>query len=205
MELKQKVYAFKEDSSRLINSDDLFLIVNGKLYQRGTEPVKAEELFINMRVHEGMVVGYSPLQDLEVTEDGFLTDGKNKICFVSLDGEQIRIGDVRNKLVMWNDKESTSEMDSLFEAITDSKNAVRNESPIYNKLIDNGYSATTKGNYSFMYKKGEEPYMFMETGNELSLLDIDGVYSNEDAIKVTILNNNKEAVYDIPNKSLKIS
>lgn len=205
MKTQQKVYEFvEEQNEKLVDIDEMYLTVNNKLLQIGGEPVKAESIFVKMNTVTGMVIGYSPLETLELTDDGLFIANRNKVGFVGKDGEAIRIARVRNKLIQWNDKDTTEEIDTLFNMLLDKKNDVKSENKLIAKLENAEYVAIENEPYTFMVKDGEPPYLFMETNEELTLLDIDEVYSNEDSKKFSILNQDKHLYFDIINNKIEV-
>lgn len=205
MKTQQKVYEFvEEQKDKLVNIDEMYLTVNNKLFQIDGEAIKADSLFIKMNTISGMIIGYSPLESLELTNDGQFIANRNTIGFVGKDGESIRISKVRNKLLQWNDKDTTEEIDTLFNDLLDKKNDVKSHNKLITKLTDNEYNSVESGDYTFMHKEGAEPFLFMETNEELTLLDIDETYSNEDSKKFSILNQDKNLHFDIINNKIEI-
>ena len=206
MNTTHQVYEFQDETQGLIPRDELFLIVNEKLFQLNGNLVKAEDIFMKMNVFENKIVGWSPLESLELNEEtGCLVSGSNNICFATSKGEQVRIKKVRNKIFMFSDKESTTEVDAVFESLLASKNDVISDNKSIKKLLDLEYTKIAGGKFIFMYKDGEEPYLFMDNIDELSLLDIDETYTNEDTKKYHISNIDKDLLYDRKNGKITIS
>lgn len=205
MKTTHKVYEFLDETHGLIPKDELFLIVNNKLFQVSGEPVKAIDVFVKMNVYENKIVGWSPLEQFDLDEEtGCLVSGSNSICFATTKGEQVRLKSVRNKVIMFNDKETTTEIDSLLVLLLDSKNRVVSENKSIKKLKDLDYEKIESGRFILMYKEGEEPYFFMENDDELTLLDLDETYTNEDTKKYNAPNIEKDVVYDRKNKTIEV-
>lgn len=207
IETNHKVYELFEENKGLIQADDLFLLVNGKLLTIGDTPIKAKEIFMKMDTETGRIIGWSPLQTLELNEGGQFIAGKNLVSFVTKDGAKILISKVRNKLIMWNDKDVTENVQKVFNHIMrmDIKEDIRKENDFVKKLRDNDYEMLTIGNYSFMHKDKSEPYLFMEANDELTVLSMKQVYENEDSVKYKIENQNKELLHDLKNNKIIIS
>lgn len=203
---EHKVYEFADEHKILIPVEDLYLVVNGKPFKMEGKMVKAEEIFIKMNAETGRIIGWSPLQDLELNEEGQFIANKNLVAFLTKDGAQIRIKKVRNRVIMFNDKEETDEVKKVFDYLlgVDFKEDVRKENALIQKLRDNEYLMLVNGVYTFMHKEKSEPYLFMEANNEMTLLEVVQVYENEDSVKYKIENQDKELIHDLKANSISV-
>ncbi len=201
VQLEQKVYKFVEETKGVVSPDNLFLVVNDKLWERNGDKVKVSDLFVKMKIQTDMVYGWSPLQSLEV-KDGYLVSDKAKISFVDSDGNAVRISNVRNNVCQMNDKAITEEVKELFSLIGDTDPMDDNEHIA--KLKVSEYEPIKKDPYVLMYKGGSEPYLFMNSENGYIMLETEQVYANEDGVKYNVPSIGKHLTLDVKTRSITV-
>ncbi len=199
--LEQKVYKFVDPTKEVLNVDNLYLLVNDKVWERGGEKVKVNDLFVKMKIQTDMVHGWSPLQTMEVKE-GYLVSDKSKIAFVDGEGNVIKISNVRNNVCQMNDKDVTKEVGELFALIGDTDPMDDNEHIVKLKAAE--YEPIKNDPYVLMYKGGSEPYLFMNSENGYIMLETEQVYANEDGVKYNVPSIGKALTLDVKARSITV-
>ncbi len=202
--LNEKVYKFVTERKDVLRAEDVYLLVNDKLLELNGTKVKASDVFVKMKVYTNMITGWSPLQNLELNDDGQLVSDKARICFVDKDGEQIRVKKIRNTIIQMSDKDSTKEVDDVFDVIGNKDPFDDNEK--VGKLKGEDYVGVKNGEYVFMYKDGSEPYLFMRNADEsIMTLGLTEVYNNEDSVKYKIDGTDRELAFDVKGKAITVN
>lgn len=204
MNLEQKVWKFKDDTD-VLDVNELLIVLNGRIFKINENPMTANDLFQSPAMHQNMIVGYSPLQELELNEEeGMLTQETNKIHFATKEGTPVLIESVKNKLFQWNDKEATEEQIKAYNKLLNQRESVKQGNPMVQKLLDAGYKMYENGLYTFFYLEGSEPYLFYETPEKMIILDITTVYANEDQHKYKIQNADNHLIYDLGSGAITV-